>query len=69
MDSKTDHNIDKKDVSGLLEKSGFNVVDITEINGLTFFYSQNVRQPIEIKAWFPYMQRVSDFSLFLFLCL
>ena len=50
MDSKTDHNIDKKDVSGLLEKSGFKVVDMTEINGLTFFYSQNVRQPIEIKA-------------------
>jgi hypothetical protein len=50
MDSKTDHIIDKKDVSELLKKSGFKVVDMTEINGLTFFYSQNVRQPVEIKA-------------------
>jgi hypothetical protein len=50
IDLRTDHNIDKKDVSELLEKCGFNVIDMTEMNGLTFFYSQNTHQPIEIKA-------------------
>jgi hypothetical protein len=50
LDSRTDHILDKKDVSELLEKCGFRIVDITEMNGLTFFYSQNIRKPIEIKA-------------------
>jgi hypothetical protein len=50
LDSKTDYNMDKKDVSELLEKFGFKVIDMTEMNGLTYFYSQNVRQPIEIRA-------------------
>jgi hypothetical protein len=44
LDSKTDHNMDKKDVSDLLEKHGFKIIDMTEINGLTFFYSQTVAQ-------------------------
>jgi hypothetical protein len=50
LDSRTDHNLDKKDVSKLLEKYGFKVIDMTEINELTYFYSQNVRKTIEIKA-------------------
>jgi hypothetical protein len=50
LDSKTYHNMDKNDASELLEKYGFNIVNMTEINGLTYFYSQNVRQPIEIRA-------------------
>ena len=44
LDSRTDHNMDKKDVSDLLEKHGFKIIDITEMNGLTFFYSQTVPQ-------------------------
>jgi len=50
LDSRTYYNMDKKDVSELLEKNGFKVVDMKEMNGLTYFYSQNVRQPIEIRA-------------------
>jgi hypothetical protein len=50
LDSRTDHILDKKEVSELLKMSGFSIVDMTETNGLTFFYSQNVRQPIGIKA-------------------
>ena len=42
LDLRTDHSLDKKDVSDLLEKYGFKVVDISEMNGLTLFYSQNV---------------------------
>jgi hypothetical protein len=45
LDPRTDHNLDKKDVSELLGKYGFKVVDMTEMNGLTYFYSRNVRQP------------------------
>jgi hypothetical protein len=44
LDSRTDHNMDKKDVSDLLEKYGFKIIDMTEMNGLTFFYSQTIRQ-------------------------
>jgi hypothetical protein len=49
LDFRTNHIMDKKDVSELLEKYGFKIVDITEMNGLTYFYSQSVRQPIEIR--------------------
>ena len=42
LDSRTDHNMDKKDVSDLLEKHGFKIIDMTEMNGLTFFYSQTL---------------------------
>jgi hypothetical protein len=53
LDSRTDHNMDKKDVSELLEKYGFKVIDMTEINELTYFYSQNVSRPTKLK---PYWQ-------------
>jgi hypothetical protein len=42
LDSKTDNEIDKKDVSRLLESSGYKVIDMTEINGLTYFRTQNL---------------------------
>jgi hypothetical protein len=50
MDSVTDRIIDKKYVSELLEKNGYKVIDMTEIDGLTFLYSQNVRHPVKITA-------------------
>ena len=50
LDAKTVRNLDKKTVSELLEKHGFKVIDMTEMSGLTYFYSCNVRQQIEIRA-------------------
>jgi hypothetical protein len=50
LDSRTDRTMNKQDVTKLLEKYGFKVVDMTEMNGLTFFYSQNLRQPVEFRA-------------------
>jgi hypothetical protein len=50
LDSRTDHSLDRKVVSKLLEKHGFQVVDMSEINKLTFFYSKHIRQSIEIKT-------------------
>ncbi len=40
LDLKTDHNMDKKEFAGRLQKFGFRVIDMTELNGLTFFYVQ-----------------------------
>jgi hypothetical protein len=51
LDSRTDHNMDKKNVSELLEKYGFKVIDMTEMNELTYFYSQNVNQPAKLKPY------------------
>jgi hypothetical protein len=42
LDSKIDVDYDKKDVSKLLESNGFRVMDMTEINGLTYFRAQNL---------------------------
>lgn len=50
LDFKTDNRMNKKNVSDLLEKYGFKVIDMTEINGLTYFYSRNVRKNVEIRA-------------------
>ena len=45
LDSKTDNNLDKKEVSELLEKHGFRTIDMTEMNDLILFYSQTIRPP------------------------
>jgi hypothetical protein len=42
LDAKIDVDYDKKDVSKLLESHGFKVMDMTEINGLTYFRAQNI---------------------------
>ena len=41
LDAKIDVEIDGKDFSTLLESHGFKVLDMTEINGLTYFRTQN----------------------------
>lgn len=43
FDSKTEMSLTKKDVSRLLEERKLKVVDITDINGMSYFYSQNIR--------------------------
>ena len=42
LDAKIDVEFDKKDVSKLLESHGFKVMDMTDINGLTYFRAQNL---------------------------
>jgi len=41
LDARIDVEIDSKDFSRLLESHGFKVIDMTEINGLTYFRTQN----------------------------
>jgi hypothetical protein len=50
LDSRTDHNMDRKELSERLQKFGFKILDMTELNGFTYFYSQNVRQPFKKSA-------------------
>jgi hypothetical protein len=51
LDSNVDHDIDKKYVTHMLEKYGFNIIDMTEMDGLTYFYSQNrFHNKMEIRA-------------------
>jgi hypothetical protein len=40
IDSKTDHILDKSKVSEILERNGHKIIDMTEMDGLTFFYSK-----------------------------
>jgi hypothetical protein len=47
LDSRTDRSMSKKGVIKLLEDHGFKVNDITDINGITFFWAQNIRRPGE----------------------
>jgi hypothetical protein len=50
LDAKTYNSMDRTQVTELLEKYGYKIVDMTEANGVTFFYSRNIRQPVETKA-------------------
>jgi hypothetical protein len=42
LDAKVDVEIDRKDFSKKLESHGFKIIDMTEINGLTYFRTQNL---------------------------
>jgi hypothetical protein len=50
LDARTYHNLDMDDALKLLESHGFRVSDLSEINGLTYFFSQNICQPVTIRT-------------------
>lgn len=50
LDSRTNHNLDEKELSRRLKKFGFRVEDMTEMNGLIFFCSQNINQAAKLRA-------------------
>jgi hypothetical protein len=50
FESGRDHNLDRKEVSEVLERNGFKIVDMTEMNGLTYFFSQKNSGQIELSA-------------------
>jgi hypothetical protein len=49
LDSKTDNILDKKEVTLLLEKHGFSMVDITDMDELILFYSKTSFVGKEVK--------------------
>lgn len=46
LDARIDVEIDSKEFSRLLESYGFKVIDMTEINGLTYFRTQNFKTAV-----------------------
>jgi hypothetical protein len=46
LDSRTDHIMNKNEVTELLERNGFKTIDMKEMDGLIYFYSQNVSRPV-----------------------
>jgi len=50
MDGKTDRVMNTNDVRGLLERNGFEVMNMTTISGQTYFHSHCVQRPAELKA-------------------
>lgn len=50
LDSRKVHYMTRNEVFSLLEKHGFSIVDMTDIGGLTYFYSQNAPGEAEFRA-------------------
>ena len=46
VDSRKAHIMSKNEVTELLERNGFKTIDMKEMNGLTYFISQNVSLPV-----------------------
>ncbi|MDP4222294.1 MAG: hypothetical protein Q8868_03180 [Bacteroidota bacterium] len=44
FDSRNERNISKKSAVKLLEGHGFKVLDVTDINGMSYFWAQNMRR-------------------------
>jgi len=44
---KSERALSKKGVNQLMEEYGFKVIDITDLNGMTFFWAQNLRKTCE----------------------
>jgi hypothetical protein len=50
LDSRPDHILNKREVSELLKKHGYDIIDMTETDGIIYFYSKNSRQSVELLA-------------------
>jgi hypothetical protein len=50
IDSKTNHYMTRKEVMNLLAANGFKIIDMTEMNGLTFFYAKSNRKAARLTA-------------------
>lgn len=50
LDSRTDRKLDVDKVNELLESHGFKIIDMTEIEGMTYFNARPVKKPVELRA-------------------
>jgi hypothetical protein len=48
IDSRTETTMNRNEVSQILERNGFDIVNMTSMNGITYFYSQYSRK---VSAW------------------
>jgi hypothetical protein len=50
LDFRTDHNMDEKELTERLYKSGFRIIDMKHMNGLIYFYSKTFHQANRMSA-------------------
>ena len=50
LDTSSEHMLNKDEVSEMLEKNGLTLIDMTEMNGLTYFCSRKICNEIELSA-------------------
>lgn len=50
LDSRTERNLDRDEVNELLALHGFKIIDMTEIDGVTYFYAKPVQKSAELRA-------------------
>lgn len=50
FESNGERKMNRNKVSEILEAYGFKIINMTEINGMTYFCTQNVRKPVELRA-------------------
>ena len=50
LDSRMYRYLDRKKVKEILEANGFKLVDMTEMNGITYFCSRKVRKQVRLSA-------------------
>ena len=50
LDARTDRNLDRDEVIEMLAVHGFKIIDMTEIEGVTYFYAKPAQKPAELRA-------------------
>ena len=50
IDSRTNHYMNRDQVLNLFAANGFKVIDLTEKDGLTYFYARSIRKQAELRA-------------------
>jgi hypothetical protein len=50
LDFRGERRMDRNKVTEILESYGFKIINMTEMNGLTYFCSQNVKKSIRLRA-------------------
>jgi hypothetical protein len=50
LDLKTDHNMNKKEFADRMQKFGFRIIDMTEMDGLVYFYAQKATNSSRLSA-------------------
>jgi hypothetical protein len=47
LDSRIDNKLNKNEVTEIMETHGFKIINMKEIDGITFFYAQNTSRTVE----------------------
>jgi hypothetical protein len=50
LELMSSRNLNRKKVTEILESFGFRIVDMTEIDGITYFCAQNLRSQAVLRA-------------------